>query len=96
MSKVFAVYIMASKRNGTLYTGMTSNLPQRVWQHKNKVVEGFTEKYDVNRLVYYELHRTAEEAIRRERRIKEWPRRWKIDLIERRNGEWNDLYEEIL
>ena len=74
---------------------MTSNLPQRTWLHKNKVTKGFTEKYDVNILVYYEMHDNAEAAIRRERRLKEWPRQWKIELIEQDNPDWNDLYEEI-
>ena len=92
----FSVYILASKKKGTLYVGMTSNLPQRIWEHKNKVVEGFTKKYDVNRLVYYEMHNNTEGAIKRERRLKEWQRKWKIDLIEEKNPEWEDLYNEII
>lgn len=75
---------------------MTSNLPKRVWEHKNKVVEGFTEKYDVSKLVYYEMHNNAEGAIKRERRLKEWQRKWKIDLIKKQNSEWKDLYNEII
>ncbi len=95
MKKQFVVYILASQQNGTLYIGMTSNLPKRIWEHKQKVVEGFTQKYDVNRLVYYEVHETAESAIKREKRLKEWPRKWKLALIEEENTEWKDLYEEI-
>ncbi len=91
----FAVYIVTSDRNGTLYIGITSNLPKRIWEHKNKVAEGFTEKYDVNKLVYYELHENAESAIRREKNIKAWKRLWKIRLIEEHNPQWNDLYEYI-
>jgi len=91
-----SVYILSSKKKGTLYVDMTSNLPQRIWEHKNKVVEGFTKKYDVNRLVYYEMHNNTEGAIKRERRLKEWQRKWKIDLIEEKNPEWEDLYNEII
>lgn len=86
---------MASGFNSTLYIGMTSNLPKRVWEHKNKVVKGFTEKYDVNRLVYFEYHENAESAIVRERQLKEWKRDWKKNLIERDNPHWDDLYESI-
>jgi len=93
--KNFAVYIMASKKNGTLYVGVTSNLPKRVWEHKNKAVEGFTKKYDISRLVYYELHENAESAIKREKRIKEWPRQWKINIIVKNNPVWDDLYNEV-
>jgi putative endonuclease len=91
-----AVYILASKRNGTLYTGVTSNLIQRVWQHKEKLVEGFTKKYDLETLVWYELHETMETAIIREKQIKEWKRKWKIEMIEKNNPNWRDLYHEIL
>jgi len=86
---------MASKKNGTLYVGVTSNLPKRVWEHKNKAVEGFTKKYDISRLVYYELHENAESAIKREKRIKEWPRQWKINIIVKNNPVWDDLYNEV-
>jgi putative endonuclease len=90
------VYLLASKRNGTLYVGVTSNLSQRVWQHKNDVSEGFTKRYGVHILVWYEGHETMESAIVREKTIKEWKRQWKIDLIEAMNPKWRDLYEDIL
>jgi len=89
------VYILASKRNGTLYIGVTSNLVQRVWHHKNDLVEGFTKRYGVHTLVWYEGHETMESAIAREKAIKEWRRAWKLDLIEKRNPAWRDLYEEL-
>ena len=95
VAKQFYVYILASKRNGTLYTGLTSNLIQRVWQHKNKLIEGFTQKYDVKILVYYEVHENAKSAITREKRIKKWRRAWKLQLIEQMNPQWRDLFEEI-
>ena len=90
------VYLLASRRNGTLYVGVTSDLTKRVWEHKNHVVEGFTKKYRVDRLVWYELHQTMESAIGREKAIKEWKRAWKLALIEETNPEWNDLYEQLL
>jgi putative endonuclease len=96
MAKQFYVYILASKPNGTLYTGVTSNLIQRVWQHKHDVIQGFTRKYNVKTLVYYEVHENAESAITREKKIKRWRRAWKLGLIENRNPEWRDLYEDIL
>ena len=89
------VYIMASKRNGTLYTGVTSNLVQRVWQHKNNLVEGFTERYGIHTLVWYEVHETMISAITREKKIKNWKRIWKLALIEKTNPEWRDLYIDI-
>jgi len=95
MKKDFYVYIMASKKNGTLYIGVTSNLVKRIYQHKNNLVEGFTQKYGAHTLVYYEQHFSAESAIRREKRLKEWRRKWKIDLIEETNPKWNDLYPKI-
>ena len=85
------VYIMASKRHGTLYTGVTSNLMQRIAQHREGLIPGFTRRYKVRRLVHYELHGTMEDAIVREKRIKEWRRDWKIELIERQNPLWEDL-----
>jgi putative endonuclease len=88
------VYILASARNGTLYIGVTSDLFQRVALHKQDLIEGFTKKYRVHRLVYYETHQTMEEAIVREKRLKEWRRRWKIRLIESMNPEWIDLFDE--
>ena len=91
-----AVYILASKRNGTLYIGVTSNLVQRIWQHKEKLVEGFTSQYSVKILVWYEMHETMENAITREKRIKEWKRQWKLELIEKINPAWRDLYGDIV
>lgn len=91
-----AVYILAGKRNGTLYIGVTSNLVKRVWEHKNNVVEGFTKKYGVHILVFYELHDDMEAAILREKRLKKWNRAWKLRLIEEKNPNWDDLYELIL
>ena len=96
MDKQFFVYILASKRNGTLYTGITSDLVKRVWQHKNNSVEGFTSKYDVKILVYYEIYNDAENAITREKRIKKWRRAWKLKLIEEKNPHWQDLYDQII
>ena len=90
-----AVYILASKRNGTLYIGVTSDLVKRVWQHKNDVVEGFTKKYGVHTLVYYEMHAGMTEAIRREKQLKKWNRAWKIELIEKENPQWVDLWSTI-
>ncbi|MCX5877650.1 MAG: GIY-YIG nuclease family protein [Deltaproteobacteria bacterium] len=95
MSKQFYVYILASKRNGTLYVGVTSDLVKRVWEHKNNLVKGFTEKYGVDKLAYYEEHIDAENAILREKQIKKWNRSWKLRLIEEKNPEWNDLFDEI-
>ncbi|QQS16211.1 MAG: GIY-YIG nuclease family protein [Candidatus Moraniibacteriota bacterium] len=89
------VYMLASKRNGTLYIGVTSNLQGRVWQHKNKVVPGFTEKYDANILVYYEQGESVIGAIQREKQLKKWNRLWKIRLIEEKNPKWRDLYDEL-
>jgi putative endonuclease len=89
------VYLLASRRNGTLYVGVTSNLAQRVWQHQNDLVEGFTKRYGVHMLVWYQVHATMESAITRERAIKEWRRAWKIALIEKSNPQWRDLSEEL-
>ncbi len=86
------VYIMATKRYGTIYVGVTSDLPRRVWQHKNNVVPGFTKTYKVHDLVYYEAHDRIETAIQREHNLKHWPRRWKTALIDGMNPDWNDLY----
>ncbi|MFA6409478.1 MAG: GIY-YIG nuclease family protein [Gammaproteobacteria bacterium] len=96
MNKNFYVYILANKRNGTIYVGVTSDLIKRIWQHKNSIADGFTKKYDIKKLVYYEHHHNAESAIHREKRLKEWKREWKLDLIEKFNPEWNDLYDSIL
>ncbi len=96
MSKRPAVYILASKRNGTLYIGVTSDLPKRAWEHKNDLVEGFTKRYRVHRLVYYELHENMESALSSEKQIKKWNRVWKLELIEKQNPNWRDLWEGIL
>ncbi len=96
MIKQFYVYILASKQNGTLYVGVTSNLPQRIWQHKNDQVDGFSKKYKVKLLVFYEEHPTAESAITREKQLKKWNRAWKLYLVEKDNPQWEDLYESIL
>lgn len=93
--KKFYVYILASKKNGVLYIGVTSNLPKRVWEHKESVVKGFTEKYFVKKLVYFEVFDDAENAIKREKAMKKWNREWKIKRIEESNPEWKDLFEEI-
>ena len=95
MNRQPAVYILASKRNGTLYIGLTSNLIQRIWEHKNNLVEGFTKRYSVHKLVWYELHESMESAIEQEKRLKEWKRQWKLELIERTNPNWQDLYDTI-
>ncbi len=96
MSKQPCVYILASDRNGTLYVGVTSDLTKRVWEHKNDLVPGFTKRYGVHDLVWYELHDSMESAISREKTIKEWKRQWKLELIERENPEWKDLYSAQL
>jgi len=95
MGKEFWVYIMASKRNGTLYVGVTSDLAKRVWEHKNGLIEGFTHRYQVDRLVYCEPFDDAESAIAREKQMKKWRRAWKIELIEKSNPEWRDLSDEL-
>ena len=91
-----AVYILASAPNGTLYIGVTSNLVQRIWQHKNDVIEGFTEKYSVHTLVYFELLEDMTNAITREKQLKKWNRAWKLSLIEKQNPNWKDLWPTIL
>ena len=96
MDKQFCVYILASQKNGTLYIGVTSELVKRIWQHKNKQVDSFTKKYEVTRLVYYEVHENAASAIQREKQIKKWNRRWKLHIIEGMNPAWRDLYEDII
>jgi putative endonuclease len=96
MVKQPAVYILASRRNGTIYIGVTGNLQQRAWEHKNDLVEGFTKKYGVHRLVYYELHEDMMSAIRREKQMKKWNRAWKLELVETQNPEWEDLWEGII
>ena len=92
--KAPCVYVLANKPNGTLYIGVTSNLVQRVWQHKNDLVEGFTKRYGIHRLAWYEAHENMESAITREKMLKRWKRAWKIRLIQEANPKWSDLYDE--
>ncbi len=96
MNKQPAVYILASKRNGTLYIGVTSDLVKRIWEHKNNMVKGFTKRYGVHHLVWYEVHESMKSAIEREKRLKEWKRKWKLELIENNNPNWQDLYNMIV
>jgi len=90
----YYVYILASQRNGTLYVGMTNDLERRVYEHKNGIIKGFTEKYKVHKLVYYEYFDYVNDAIIMEKRIKEWQRKWKLNLIEKENPNWRDLSED--
>jgi len=92
----YYVYILANKRNGTIYTGVTSDLVKRVWQHKNHFVKGFTSEYGVDKLVYYEITSDIKSALSREKNLKDWRRSWKVDLIESVNSNWNDLYDQII
>lgn len=96
MNKQPAVYILASKRNGTLYIGVTSNFIKRVWEHRNDLVEGFAKRYGIHRLVWYEPHESMESAIVREKQLKEWKRSWKLELIESTNRDWEDLYHKLI
>ena len=96
MERQPCVYLLASKRNGTLYVGVTSNLVRRVWEHKQHIVEGFTEKHGVDRLVWYEVHDTIVSAISREKAIKNWKRSWKIKVIEQMNPQWRDLFDDLV
>ena len=96
MNKQPVVYILASKRNGTLYIGVTSELVKRIWEHKNNMVAGFTKRYSVHQLAWYELHESMESAILREKRLKGWKRSWKLNLIESTNKDWQDLYDTIV
>jgi putative endonuclease len=91
----FFVYILASKRNGTLYVGMTDDLTKRVWQHRSDVIAGFTKRYGVKMLVWHETHDSRESAFMRERQMKKWNRAWKIELIEEANRQWRDLSEKL-
>ncbi len=93
--KQFYVYMLSSGRNGTLYIGVTSDLKKRIFEHKNKVVSGFSSNYNVDKLVWYEIHEDAEAALTREKRLKKWMRSWKKELIEESNPYWNDLYETL-
>ena len=94
--KQYYIYILASKKNGTLYVGVTNNLIRRVYEHKNNLIDGFTKKYSVHLLVYYEVCSDIYESIQREKKLKHWKREWKINLIEKANPEWNDLYDQLL
>lgn len=96
MDKTFCVYMLASTRYGTLYLGVTSNLVGRVWQHREGLIEGFTKKYGVKQLVWFEVHADAIAAITREKQLKKWNRAWKINLIQQENPYWRDLYEDIV
>ncbi len=96
MLKIPCVYILASRRNGTLYIGITSDLQKRVWEHKNDLVEGFTRRYEVHKLVWYEVHESMESAIQCEKRIKKWNRKWKLALIENSNPQWEDLFDNLI
>lgn len=95
MAKVFCVYILASDYNGTLYIGMTADLQKRMYQHKQKMLEGFSKRYSIDKLVYFETHETPLGAITREKQMKKWRREWKIRLIEEKNSSWADLYDTI-
>ncbi len=92
----YYVYILFSKRNGTLYIGVTNDLIRRVYEHKNKQINGFTKRYGVDKLGYYEIYQSIEEAILREKQLKNWQRTWKLELIEQDNPDWHDLYETLL
>jgi putative endonuclease len=94
--KNYYVYILASKKDGVLYIGVTGDLIKRVWEHKNNVVKGFTQRYFVHRLVYFEATTDIESAILRETQLKRWKREWKIQLIEKENPNWEDLYSKII
>ena len=96
MNQSYFIYILASKRNGTLYVGVTSDLLKRVWQHKHNLIEGFTKRYKIHLLVYYEMYRNINEAIAREKQLKKWNRDWKLKLIEKTNPDWEDLYKSLL
>ncbi|UOY07430.1 GIY-YIG nuclease family protein [Muricauda sp. SCSIO 64092] len=90
----YYIYILTNHKNGTLYIGMSNDLERRVFEHKNKLIEGFTKKYGLNRLVYFEVYQYVNDAILREKRIKKWKRQWKIELIEEENPEWDDLAQD--
>lgn len=96
MKRQPTVYILANNQNGTLYIGVTSDLVKRVWEHKNDLIEGFTRKYGVHQLVYYEMHTDMLAAITREKQLKKWNRAWKLELIEEKNPQWKDLWGEIV
>lgn len=95
MQKYYYVYIVASRRNGTIYVGMTNDIIRRAWEHREGLVPGFTKKYGVKMLVHFETFEDVNYAIHREKRLKKWKRQWKVDLIQSRNVEWRDLYETL-
>jgi putative endonuclease len=95
MAKQHYVYVLASRRNGTLYIGVTNNLVRRVWEHREGLIDGFTKQYGVTRLVYFECFEDVRQAIHREKRLKKWKREWKMNLIQETNVEWNDLYDQL-
>jgi putative endonuclease len=92
----YYVYIVTNKKQGVLYIGVTNDLIKRIYQHKNGLVKGFTKKYNCDKLVYFEIHNDIKEAITREKQMKKWKRQWKIELIEKSNPEWNDLYYNLM
>ncbi len=96
MNKTYFVYILTNFEETTFYIGVTSNLQKRIWEHKNKVIEGFTEKYNIDRLVYYEETNSVETALKREKQLKRWHRQWKINLIKEFNPKMKDLFEDII
>lgn len=96
MNKTYFVYILVSQRNGTLYIGVTNNLSRRVWEHKEKQVKGFTKKYSIDKLVFFEEYEDVNNAIAREKQLKKWNRAWKIELIGKNNPDWEDLYYDLL
>ena len=96
MEKAYYVYMLASERYGTLYTGMTSDLVKRVWQHRQEFVDGFTKQYGVKKLVWFEVHTNPISAIAREKQIKKWNRTWKIELIQKQNPRWDELFDAII
>ncbi len=96
MDKHPCVYILTNKKNGTLYVGVTSNLAKRIWQHKNRLIDGFTKDYALDMLVWFEVHDAMESAILREKRIKRWRRNWKLELVNKLNPYWHDLYDELV
>ena len=93
--KKYFVYILSNKRNGTLYIGVTNNLIRRIYEHKNNLIEGFTKNYNIHQLVYYEEYNNIDTAISREKQMKKWNRSWKMQIIEKNNSTWRDLYEEL-
>jgi len=95
LTKQYFVYILASRKNGTLYIGITNDLLKRLYEHKNNLADGFTKKYGVHNLVYYGIHNDASNAITREKQLKKWNRQWKLELIEKTNPAWNDLYDDL-